>query len=207
MPTHILAYLKDKLKKLDRLLTIPRFYGPLATIIFTIMYHYGSFRFGYSIAVGWLWLFMIVGAFVGGLWAGLISAAWVAGYSYYVDSEDPTLLIQRIAIGFLMAMLVGWQTQRLRAAFKAADETVNGNVEKMYTSLATLRQAKERLSEVKKLIELTEDRMGNLAAGFVGFTQIRQIIDETIAWSQDPENIKLMQAKEELESTRSPGDP
>lgn len=113
--------MKDK-PILGRLLTIPRFWGPLFTIVFTTLYHLGSIQFGYTVAVGWLWMIMIYGSFIAGVRASLICAAWVAGYSIYVDGSDPTLLAQRIAISFMMALTVGYLHRWLRIEWGIAHE-------------------------------------------------------------------------------------
>lgn len=143
------------LTNMSKLLTIPRFWGPLATIVFTALYHAGVIYFGFTVAVGWLWIFAVVGAFVGGRRAGLISAAWAGLYAYYaMPTGNWEFTVQRVVIGFLLAGLVGWQTQNLRRALAEAQaalelarknqakadlvDSANGNIEKLRMALKML---------------------------------------------------------------------
>lgn len=105
------------LTKMNKLLDVPKFVGPLATIAFTIVYHLIATYFGFTIAVGWLWVFAVVGAFIGGRRAGLVAAAWAGLYAYYVmPAGDWGLTAQRVVIGFILPIIVGWQTWHLRRA-------------------------------------------------------------------------------------------
>lgn len=159
-------------KKMSKLMTIPRFWGPFATIVFTVLYHLGAVYFGFTIAVGWLWIFAAVGAFIGGRWAGLISAAWAGMYAYYVmPAGDWVFTAQRVVIGFLLAGLVSWQSQSLRrtlaearAALERADyneaaaqalNALNGNIHRIKT-------IRLQLLEVLKNRPLDEDTRGEI---------------------------------------------
>lgn len=195
MPNPIIP---QKLKMLKRILNIPYFWGPVFTVIFTVAYHYTALYFGFSIVTGWIWLLVIVGGFVGGLWAGLLCATWSAAYTLYALGGDPARQVQGIIIAYLMVFLVGWQTRRLRQIYKEADELFNGNKIKLDKGLTFLRQAKAQLLETRKTIELGEDALGNLMAGVVGYKQLRRSMEEVNAWYKDPENIKRLQAWEEI---------
>lgn len=172
----ILTQVKENLQ---RFLTIPRFYGPLATIIFTIVYHWLVVTFGFIPAPGWLWLFMILGAFVGGRKAGLVSAVWVSLYAIYITPDGgASLTIQRVMIAFITVGLIGWQTHQIRKAYQDADQALNGNVEKMQKGLKYLREAKNEINDARHKIELAEDAYGNVMSVFIGFRALRKTMDE-----------------------------
>jgi hypothetical protein len=112
----ILTYTKGFFNKMARLLTIPRFWGPLATVGFTLAYHAGSLYFGYSITLVWVTVFVVIGTLVSGLRGGLVAAVWGVGYAFYaIPMVDELNRAVQVAIGIvLMALVVGWQTRNLR---------------------------------------------------------------------------------------------
>jgi hypothetical protein len=116
----IILYLKDKINTVKQLVHIPRYWGPVSTVAFTVIYHLGSVAFGYSITGAWLWLFMIIGS-VGGLRAGLICAGFISAYSFYAFPDDLSRVIQVAAASFLAVLIVGMETRALRRS--VADET------------------------------------------------------------------------------------
>lgn len=178
MSNHILT----NLKKMSKLLTIDRFWGPVATVVFTVLYHLTAVSFGFTVAVGWLWVFAVLGAFIGGRKAGLIAATWAAVYAYYVTpGEDWPFLAQRVVIGFILTEIVGWQTHQLREYYKAADELLNGNAIRLNLALRELREAKEKMRQARKLIEQSEDGFGNVLTKVVGYGALRQRIADVKA--------------------------
>ncbi len=200
-PTITYNIVKEKLKNLIRLLDIPKFWGPLATIAFTIVYHLGSVYFGYSVFIAWLWLFLIIGTFVGGLRAGFICAIWIILYTLYAVSDDPSRAIQIMIATPIVAYLVGWQTRNIRQLHKMTDELVNGNIDKAKNALNIARELLLNWEDYTnvgryKRVRLFEDALGNLLAGIVGFRHIRREIDEVDAWYGDPDNVERMQRKE-----------
>lgn len=140
----------------SHLLTIPRFWGPLFTIIFTLAYHAGSLYFHYSITLIWIMVFVVWGTFASGLRGGLIAAAWGILYALYaIPMTDQLNRAIQVSIGIIMvAGLVGWQTRSLRrslaktqAALLLAEknqvkanlvDSANGNIEKLRTALKML---------------------------------------------------------------------
>lgn len=195
----ILTYIRKKLKTLYRIFYVPRWIGPIATILFTIVYHLGSIYFGYSIAVMWIICFLVLGSFVGGLRAGLICAVWISLYSFYAIS-DLSRVIQIIIGSIGIAFIVGWQTRRLREFYQTADEVLNGNAVKLQEGLQFLREAKTELRKLIQLIELVEDRFGNVLSGVVGYKALREMIQEVDAWHKQPENIKKLQQIEKAKT-------
>lgn len=206
MPKAIISHnnVNEKLENVTRLLDIPRFWGPLATIVFTIIYHYGALTFGYSIAVMPLVLILAFGAFVGGLRAGLICAVWITLYTFYAIPDDLSRVIQ-IGLGSVgVALVIGWQTRKIRQLYIVTDELVNGNVDKAKNSLRIARELIEhwemytdtgRLWQVRRF----EDALGNLLAGVVGYRHIRREIQEVEDWHSDPENVQKLQQRDEVE--------
>lgn len=185
----ILTLIKKTFNAMTRFLAVPKVWGLLTTVIFTLIYHYGSVIFNYTPAVGWVWLFLVLGVFIAGLRVGLLCALWVSAYSYYV-AVDNSLLVQRVIISFAMAGLVGWQTRQLRMIYQASDSLLNGNAVKLNEALQFLREAKDELFKAKQKIELGEDRLGNVLATVVGYKALRGMIQEIEAWHADPANIQ-----------------
>lgn len=174
---------------MSKFLTIPRFWGPLATVVFTALYHIGAQYFGYSITAAWLYLFVVFGAFIGGLRAGLVAAVFVAGYSIYA-MEDISRVIQVAAAVLLIAGLVGWQRRRLRAEFRRAEDNqgaadfvdnLNGNIERV-------RITREQLLDILETDLLSEETrlklrealgvLNNLEQATAGWRQLRELKKE-----------------------------
>lgn len=174
------------LTKMTKFLTIPRFWGPLATVMFTAAYHAGAQYFGYSITAAWLYLFVVFGAFIGGLRAGLVAAVFVAAYSAYTV-EDTNRAIQVAIAVLLIAGLVGWQRRRLRAEFRRAEDNqgaadfvdnLNGNIERV-------RAARGQLLEILEMEPLNEEArlrlrevlgvLNNLEQATAGWRQLNEL--------------------------------
>ena len=189
MPT--LTYLKGKINNLKELVTLPRYWGPVATVAFTVLYHLGSMAFGYSPAVAPLTIFLAIGS-ITGLRSGLICAAWVSGYAYY--AIDDTSRVIQIVIGvFGIAAIVGLQTRALRKAVieakaehtradlnqQKADivDSVNGNVQlalKAIDLLDSLRFAWDAIADSERLrmVEQARAKLADLVTLARGFRQM-----------------------------------
>lgn len=99
----------------------PKFVGPLATVLFTIVYHFGSLAFGYPVNTVWIATFVILGTFTSGLRGGLAAALWGSAYVIYAI-DDFGRVSQIVPFLFLYAGIVGWQTRRLRQSVIAEIE-------------------------------------------------------------------------------------
>lgn len=141
-----------QVKELTKILDIPRFWGPLITVTFTVAYHLLISTFGWTPAVGWVWLFVVAGSLVGGLRAGLVAASAAAFYSWLIISPgDGTQFVQRVIIGFLMALTVGWLRRRER---READA--------LRVALADARAAWDKAQEGEEAIRTLDGLNGNI---------------------------------------------
>lgn len=127
-----------------------KYWGPLLTISFSLLYHYGSIHLGYIFIPAWLLLFVVMGAFVGGLPSGFLSAAWAFGYSLYA-TDDIIWAVQVGIVALLIVALVGWQSDEIKRQIlqvktqtdhaernqAAADlvDSANGNINRLRTVL------------------------------------------------------------------------
>jgi hypothetical protein len=146
---------------MSKFLTIPRFWGPLLTVSFTVVYYAIILYFGWSITFSWLWLFMAAGIFISGLRAGMLCAAFIVAFTLYAIPMDTSRIIQLAISTPAAAVLVGWQTRELRLALSRVQaegdrarealaqaeknqakadlvDSVNGNIEKLRTVLKIL---------------------------------------------------------------------
>lgn len=194
IPMSILTQVRGKLKKLDRLLTVPKFYGPLATVVFTVLYHLGAMYLGYSISLTWITCFVVLGTFLSGLRGGAVAALWAMAYALY--AVDFNRAIQAVFGLSLIVFIVGWQTQKLRQIYQASDELLNGNATKLKEGLKFLREAKTELAKTRDKIELGEDRLGNVLSTVVGYKALREMIKEVDDWHKDIENMQHLQDME-----------
>ena len=172
-------------KILANLSDLPRFWGPVATVTCTIIYHLGSIAFGYSPAVMPLVIFLVLGS-LSGLRPGLICAVWISGYAVYAI-DDLSRVVQ-IAIGAVsVAFITGWQTRALRQALTEAlagaearkmVDTLNGNI-------IRITEARELILDIlnhNNLDENTRSRlrsalhtMNNLQFATKGWAELRAI--------------------------------
>lgn len=150
MPGTILTQVKMKINLIFRLITFPRFWGPLLTVIFTAVYHSVATWFGFSVAVFPLAGFLALGSLFG-VWSGLICAAWITAYAWYAIPGDPARVIQ-IALGSLvMATIIGSETRALRQALDEAEE-----------SEAKMKAALERAEKNEAAAQALEALNGNI---------------------------------------------
>lgn len=104
----------------SNILTVPRFWGPISTVIFLVLYHSGSVSLGYTPVIGWLWMFLIWASFVAGFRASFLCATFISAYAWYIDGADYTLLVQRVVISFGMAITLGYLHSKLRQTWEIA---------------------------------------------------------------------------------------
>lgn len=108
----ILTQVTRKLE-MYRILNRSRLWGPLGTVVFTMVYHYGVVQGWYEVSLALIFLFVAAGAFVSGLRGGLAAAVWGSTYGWYVMLPG-SRLAQTIVGMFALAALVGYGTRRLR---------------------------------------------------------------------------------------------
>jgi hypothetical protein len=161
----------------------------MSTVIFTALYHLGARYFGYAITLSWLYLFVVFGAFTGGLRAGLLAAIFVAGYSLYV-LDDTSRSVQVAIAVLLSAVLVGWLRRRLRAEWQRAEDNqaaadlihgLNGNIERVRGARAQLLDILEAepLNEGTRLkIRGVLNVLNNLEQATAGWRQLRELKKE-----------------------------
>lgn len=106
---------------MSKLLNVSRFWGPLGTVAFTVIYHYGVIQGWYEVSLALICLFVAGGAFASGLRGGLGAAAWGSAYGYYVMLPN-SRWAQTVVGMFLLAALMGYGTSRLRRTMVAEFE-------------------------------------------------------------------------------------
>ena len=172
MPLTILTYFIQKFKLMAKLINLPKWIGPMLTLI-AIAMNQQAIQLGlFPPQVAWLYVPVAFSA-VSGLRAGLVSAVLVALYSVWLDPSS----IQRIVIVplsvFALAALVGWQTRALRVALAEARaehlradsnqdarkivDTLNGNIVRII-------EAREMIESILLLDFLTEGTRAKLGA-------------------------------------------
>lgn len=179
MPVTILTHVKGIINMMGRLLTIPRFWGPLLTIVFTGVYHAGVMQGWYEPTLIGVCVFVVAGALVSGLRGGLLAALWGSVYAIYVMLPS-TRLIQVIGGLFIIGAGAGYVTRNLRAALaearqarfeaeksaevaKAALERAERNeaaaqaLEALNGNILRIRQARETILNTLKNHPLDED--------------------------------------------------
>lgn len=187
------------LNKMSKLLTVPRFYGPVATVVFTIVYHLAVFYFGASITLSWLWLFMIAGVCIAGMRAGLICAAFTVAYAVLALPMDISRLIQLAIATPAAALLVGYLRRRERHLQRAMMLIfANGNVAKMREALALATELKLNLRNQTEAglldgLERIESDLGNTLAVLDGYKFLREEIERVNQWYADPANVRRLQ--------------
>jgi len=119
MPSQILTQVKMKFNFIRKLVAVPRFYGPLLTLIAGALYHAGHLFFGYTVAVFPLAVFLAIASLFG-LRSGLVCAAVLSAYAFYAIPDDPSRVVQIWFGSFLMATIIGSETRALRSALAEA---------------------------------------------------------------------------------------
>lgn len=199
-----MVILTQVIRKLEmyRILNRSRLWGPLGTVVFTMVYHYGVVQGWYEVSLALIFLFVAAGAFVSGLRGGLAAAVWGSAYGWYVMLPG-SRLAQTIIGMILLAGLVGYGTRRLRRSvvnefmsrelaranqIKADifDSMTNGNVDifKRYLStLDNLVDGWQTLPDANKLEAVKTARGGiadliTLARGFEEMAKQRGYVIE-----------------------------
>lgn len=204
MPKTILTHLRKKLKTLfEKFLDIPRFWGPLITILCTIAYHATIVvYFGLSPAVMPLTVFLVLGASVAGLRAGLLCAAWIGLYALYTI-PDLERVIQIIAGSVAIAAIVGYESRIARRLHKAFDELFNGNVQKAHAALNASRVLLNKWNELqdtekKEYVQEFNHFLAHLLTGVMGYRQMRLEQQAVEQWFADSTNVRRAQVFTEL---------
>lgn len=201
MSNHILT----NLKKMGKLLTVPRFWGPVATVAFTVVYHLAVGYFDLSPTLAWLYLFLVIGAFVGGLRAALVCAAWMGLYAAYALPMEQSRIVQIIVVAVMIAGAVGYLRKRERRLQRAMMLIfANGNVQKMREALALATDLKLNLrtqteAGVLDGLERIESDLGNTLAVLDGYKFLREEIERVNQWYADPHNVKRLQQMKDAE--------
>lgn len=191
----------------DTLVKIPRSVGFISAILFGILYYIGSLVFGYSIAIVWLEIFLIIGGFMAGLRYSLGLAAFISAYTWYTI-DDFSRAAQITVAAFVIATLVGlysryqhyqmrqneaaWreaERQRLSAekSSRATDEIIEA-VEKLNGNIEKIKQARIDLQAVLKNYSLPDGAraqltgvvhlLGNLELATTGWRALHKIIED-----------------------------
>ena len=72
----------------------------------------------YEFSLSSIFLFVVAGAFISGIWGGLLSATWATVYTFYV-MPPTSRLIQLVISTYAVALLVGYGTYKLKQAIEA----------------------------------------------------------------------------------------
>lgn len=193
------------LKKMSKLLTIDRFWGPVITVVFTVVYHLTVGYFGVSLTLAWLYLFLVIGAFVGGLRAALVCAAWMGLYAIYALPMEPGRIVQIIVVAVAIAGAVGYLRKRERRLQEVMTFIfANGNVQKMRDALALATDLKHHFRAssdrvIEQGLERIESDLGNTLAVLDGYKFLREEIERVNHWYADPHNVKRLQEMKEAE--------
>lgn len=99
-------------------LKMSRWWGPLGTVAFTVVYHCGVVWGWYEVSLALIFLFVAAGAFISGVRGGLAAAVWGSAYGWYVMLPG-SRLVQTIIGMIFLAGLVGYGTRRLRREYQA----------------------------------------------------------------------------------------
>lgn len=183
------------LKKMSKILNVPRFYGPLVTVVFTVLYHLGHLYFGYSVTLVWIAVFVVVGSFLSGLRGGLVAALFAVGYAFYaipmIDRVDRAV---QVAAGMvIMAFAVGYLRRRERQQSQRATENeaaaqalgaLNGNILRIRHS----RNLLLKVLQQHRLDDITQEEirsvlhvLNNLemaTAGWQELARVKEKLDE-----------------------------
>ena len=199
-----MVILTQVVRKLEmyRILNRSRLWGPLGTVVFTMVYHYGVVQGWYEVSLALIFLFVAAGAFVSGLRGGLAAAVWGSAYGWYVMLPGSRLAENIIGMIFL-AGLVGYGTRRLRRSIidevmarrvaeknrtkaEIFDSLTNGNIRIFLAALDVLdglRLGWEQIPDETRQKMVTEARakladLVTLAKGFEEMARQRGYVEE-----------------------------
>lgn len=201
----ILTQWLEKLKYfMDKILNRSRLWGPVLTVAFTAIYHYGVVNGYYEVSLSLIFLFVAAGAFISGLRGGLAAAVLGSLYGWYVL---PGGRLVQVIIGMIgLAALVGYATRRLRKYYQSIDVMYNGNKSKLERALIYIREAKAHALTANKMIVMAEDLLGNALAGVVGYKAVSDIIHSVEEWHSHPENILKIQQMDAVKEREAHGE-
>ena len=182
----------------DWLFTIPQWIGFTGAILFGVIYYMGSLVFGYSIAVGWLWLFLVIGGLVSGLRSSIILSVLISIYTF-LTLVDPSRMIQGVCITLLSGLLVGYyhryqvyQNDQRLAVWQLARQNedaakvlidLNGNLDKVHQSRMDILNVIEVIDlpdSAKKQLGQTVHTLGNLEQSVSGWMALYKIRDSVL---------------------------
>ena len=191
----ILTKVKEKFKNLSNILGLPRWIGPLITVI-AIAVNQALIELGvFSPQAAWLYLPVAFTA-ANSMRAGLISAALVALYSIWLDPYE----IQRTVVVplsvFALAGLVGLETRALRTALVEARAGVEARrmVDSLNGNITRITEASEQLLDILKKDTLTEKTRGRLRSVLHTLNNLQQA---TKGWKE------LAELKKDIGQERS----
>ena len=186
MPKTILTNIKEKLKTLSQLVSLPRWIGPLITFI-AIAVNQALIELGiFPVQAAWLYL-PVAFAAIGGLRGGIASAGLVALYSIWLDpgSVQRTVVVPLSVVA--LAGLVGWQTRALRQALGEARAGAEARrmVDSLNGNILRIEESREVILDILKndrLEEKTRNRlrsvlqtMNNLSLATKGWAELREL--------------------------------
>ena len=192
------------IKFFDWLNTIPRAAGFAGTCVFLVIYHLGHLFLGYSIAIVWAQLFLIIGGLLAGRRPALLLSAIISAYAWYAIPGDISRVMQIIVASVLIAFITGYyghyqryvRQQALIAQLAASDarrlaeeneraaemlEELNGNIAKIKDIRIDLRaivDAYELPPEVQKNMGEILHLLGNLELAAGGWRALHKIRED-----------------------------
>ena len=140
------------IKLFDFLFAIPRWAGFTGAILFAILYHAGSLYFGFSIAVIWLFIFLIIGGMVSGMRLSLALAILICAYTVFALPGEPGRVIQGAIASILTAVLVGGYSHYSRHLLEQAR-----------LSWIEAELQRDIVRGIEEAAQLLEDANGNIA--------------------------------------------
>lgn len=162
--------------------------GPGATVLATVAYDYLVKYQGWPITTAILFPFVVLAGFAngsparpwGGLWAGLIAASWVAGYSIYLQPGLERVVLVPLSV-FLIATAVGflrawaWQGEAVQIAM--GDLALDSNLARLKAIEDLARELYygwDRLSEAERREQVSWlwDRANNVGSLAEGWRQV-----------------------------------
>jgi len=178
----------------DWLTAVPRHVGFIGAILFGIAYHLGSLVFGYSIIIGWLWIFLIIGGLVANLRLSLTLSILISAYTIYAIPMDTSRVIQACIVTVLVALITGSyryyqihlaeHLEAARALARANEEAANlitdlsANVDKVKSAREAIQIIMfnvELVPSTKEELSQVVHTLGNLELAASGWLALKQI--------------------------------
>ena len=168
-------------------------------ILFIVVYHTASVAFGFSVTLGWLWLFLLIGGLVAGLRFSLALSIIISIYSLIAISSDISRAIQVSFLTVFVGLLVGsyhkyqiYQNDQRLAARELARQNedaakvlidLNGNLNKVRQSRMDILNVIEVIGlpdSVKAQLSQTVHTLGNLEQSASGWMALYKIRDSVL---------------------------